>query len=168
MSLLLAFATLLTLSAPPAFAGVVVSVWSPGVAVFDPYDPVYVPAPRADYAWVPVYYDEFGYFVPGYWQPLLPNPGYTWSWGYWSGRTYYEGYWRPDSQPGQAWIAGYYVRGRYVSPRWVAAGDEARERERSHAHLVANEPPRAHHEEATHATHQPRHSTPKKKPKGKK
>lgn len=137
------FVLLLTmlLASAPAYAGVVVSVWSPGVVVFDPYGPEYVPGPRADYYWVPGGYDEYGYYSPGYWQPVAPNPGYIWAAGHWSGRVYYEGYWRPEVQIGQAWIGGYYVGGRYVSPRWVSEREADHARAAAHAR-VASQPRR--------------------------
>lgn len=118
----------------PAHAGVVVS-WSPGVVAVNPYDPGYRPDPRPDYQWVPGWYDEFGNFVPGHWQPIQPNPGYVWSWGYWSGSVYHDGYWRPATRAGQTWIDGYYIQGRYVSPRWVRS--EAADRARAQAHSRA-------------------------------
>lgn len=159
MRLFAILAALLSLGTQPAYAGVVVSVWTPGVAVFDPYDPIYVPAPRADYVWIAGSYDEFGYFIPGYWQPVAPNPGYIWAWGYWSGKVYHEGYWRPEVQAGSAWIPGYYVRGQYVSPRWVQESAAAQVRAQVHAHIMASEPPRSRaapeHKAATRVEHKP-------------
>ena len=121
MLLMFGLATFLALGVPSADAGVTISVWSPGVVVFDPYTPTYVPAPRADYVWIPGGYDEYGNFQPGYWQPVVENPGYSWAAGYWVGRAYHEGYWRPMAQPGRAWVDGYYLNNRYVRPRWVSS-----------------------------------------------
>lgn len=126
-------------SSAPAHAGVVVSVWSPGVVVFDPYTPEYMPAPRPDYVWIPGGYDPYGYYVPGYWQPVATNPGHVWAAGYWSGRTYHEGYWRPATQPGRAWIDGYYVKGRHVGPRWVPEKHAERAHKKAHSHVERGE-----------------------------
>lgn len=132
-------ALVFSIAAPQAQAGVVVSVWSPGVAVFDPYDPGYAPAPRADYIWFPGRYDEYGYFIPGYWKPVAPRVGFLWAPGYWVGRRYHEGYWRPEAQSGRAWIDGYYVRGTYVRPYWVHADQADRAHARAKSHLRSRE-----------------------------
>jgi hypothetical protein len=138
MRILSLFLLTLALSTGDAHAGVVVSIWSPGVAVFDPYGPEYVPQPRSNYVWVRGGYDEFGYYIPGYWQPVAGYPGFVWAEGYWSGRVYYEGYWRPQYRTGQVWIPGYYVGGQYTRARWVdegharAARSEAHDRARAH------------------------------------
>lgn len=158
MRILAILATFACLASQPAHAAVVVSVWSPGVVVFDPYTPAYQPAPRVDYQWVPGWYDEYGYFVPGYWQPVAPNPGYIWAWGYWTGRTYHEGYWRPATQSGRTWIDGYYVNGRYTSPQWVRAEEAEHARARVHARVSTQRPPTQHHE-ATHTSSKPAKSS---------
>ena len=131
-----------SLYATPAHAGVVVTVWTPGVVVFDPYDPMFVPGPRVGYVWISGSYDEFGYFTPGYWAPVAPNPGYIWAWGYWTGKVYHEGYWRPEVRVGQAFIPGYYVRGIYSPSRWVPESAATEAHARVRAHVAANEPPR--------------------------
>jgi hypothetical protein len=105
-------------AAGPAHAALVISAWSPGVAV-DPMAPEYVPVARPDYVWVPGSYDSFGYYRPGYWAPIAPNPGFVWVAGSWSGPVYYEGYWRPVDQPGQVWMDPYWVDGRYYDGAWV-------------------------------------------------
>lgn len=132
--------------APSAHAGITVSVWSPGVLYFDPYDPGYMPAPRPDYVWVPGYYDEYGYFIPGYWAPVAPNPGYSWAPGYWAGRSYHEGYWRSPAPVGRAWVDGYYVRGRYIHPRHVRETEVVHVQERVHRRVQNHEqvPPQGH------------------------
>lgn len=105
-------------AAIPAHAALVISAWSPGVAV-DPLAPEYVPAARPDYVWVPGSYDAFGYYQPGYWEPVSPNPGFVWVAGSWAGPVYYEGYWRPVDQPGLVWMDPYWVDGRYYDGAWV-------------------------------------------------
>jgi hypothetical protein len=155
--MLLALLSMLTL-APAA----VVVVWSPGYV--DPYTPSYVPAPRPNYEWIPGWYDEYGYYVPGYWQPLQTYPGYIWAWGYWSGRNYHEGYWRPASQPGRAYIDGYYVGNRYVAPRWVREQDAEHIRAERHDHVQSREPSRAPPPEPHPASNPPRRSPPHNPP----
>jgi hypothetical protein len=106
------------LAAGPANAALVISTWSPGVAV-DPMAPEYVPLARPDYVWVPGNYDAFGYYRPGYWAPVAPNPGFMWVAGSWVGPVYYEGYWRPVDQPGSVWMDPYWCDGRYYDGGWV-------------------------------------------------
>jgi len=89
---------MLTLSAPKASAGIVISV---GFA--PPALPVYAqpPIPGDGYIWTPGYwaYGDAGYYwVPGTWV-LAPQPGYLWTPAYWGfeGGVYgfHEGYWGP-------------------------------------------------------------------------
>ncbi|MDP2316811.1 MAG: hypothetical protein Q8P41_28225 [Pseudomonadota bacterium] len=155
MHLLAILATVLSLAIAPADAGVVVSVWSPGVVVFDPYEPSYVPGPRPEYIWIAGGYDEYGYYIPGYWQPVAPNPGYVWAAGWWSGRVYYEGYWRPVSRPGRAWIEGYYVNGRYTSSRWVHESEAAHARAEAREHVRAQPPPERAERSPESSGHEP-------------
>ncbi len=97
-----------------------VSVGVPAVnVVIDPWGPAYVPAPRAGYAWVNGYYDNYGYWHPGHWVPTARRSGYVWVPGYWSGPHYVDGYWRPAARPGYVWRDGYYRGGAWVGGGWV-------------------------------------------------
>ena len=149
----------LLLSSTPAHA-VVLSVWSPGVSVeIDPFAPSYTPDPRPDWQWIPGGVDAYGYFVPGYWAPISPNPGYLWAPGYWQGRSYYEGYWRPEVQVGNAWVGGYYAGGRYVNARWVGEREAARAEahaDAQHRAEAARRATSARHVEAQRAENQRR------------
>lgn len=142
----------------PAEAGVRVAVSSPGVEiVVSPFSPTYVPAARPGYVWVPGYYDPYGFYVPGTWEPIAHRAGYIWVPGYWIGASYYDGYWRPRLHADDVWVAGYYAGGRYVPARWVprrevdeARRREAHEREEARAH---RHEPHGHTEAHGHPHH---------------
>ncbi|MBN1335257.1 MAG: hypothetical protein JXB39_04805 [Deltaproteobacteria bacterium] len=110
----------LTLGSPTVDAGVYVAVQTPGYAVVgDPWSPYYAPPYRPGWMWVEGWYDEYGYWHPGYWVPVRSRPGYVWVHGYWNGPMYMEGYWRPVYRYGYTWYDGYYHSGRWIPGRWA-------------------------------------------------
>lgn len=88
---------------------VVVSPWMFG----------YRPAPRTGWVWVDGYTTADGAYMPGYWAPATPRPGYDWVPGHWEGDRYVEGYWREAYRPGFTWVDGYYDRGQWIDGYWA-------------------------------------------------
>lgn len=91
----------------------------PAVVVHvDAFSPYYRPPVRAGYVWVDGYYDAWGGWVPGYYQPVSTRPGYSWVPGYWAGNAYVAGYWRPTVRSGYYWAPGYYNGRSWVAGSW--------------------------------------------------
>lgn len=110
------FLALLATFSAPALASVHVEVAVPGIVVaVNPWSPVYVPASRPGWVWVPGYYDSWGGWHTGYWRPAASRVGYTWIDGYWNGAYWVDGYWRHS--PGYVYRppAAYHGHVRHVA-----------------------------------------------------
>jgi hypothetical protein len=64
---------------------------------------------RAGWSWSDGYYLDDGTYVPGYWAPdgQPPREGYVWEPGYWDGKYWVEGFWRPSERPGYRWVSSW-------------------------------------------------------------
>lgn len=92
----------------------------PAVVVHvDAFSPHYRPPARAGFVWVEGYYDGWGGWVPGYYQPVQTRVGYAWVPGYWSGNHYVGGYWRSTSRAGYYWAPGYYDGRTWIAGSWT-------------------------------------------------
>lgn len=95
------------------------------VVVVDAWNPGFRGAHRTGYMWVDGYYDVYGAWVPGYYQPVSYRPGHVWVPGYWSYGSYVAGYWRPVQRAGYVWSPGYYAGRTWVSGGWVTTSHRA-------------------------------------------
>lgn len=105
-----------------------------GFAV-DPWGTAWVPPSRTGWVWVPGFYNVYGYWVPGYWEParqtvvVYSDNSYVYVPGYWQDEVYVEGYYRVEarSDGDWEWIEGYYLEdGTAIPGHWVpsAAGPD--------------------------------------------
>lgn len=80
------------------------------------------PPVRAGWTWQGGYWNQFGYWCPGYWQPrtrVRAPVGYTYVPGWWENKAYVDGYYRREARSGWQWEDGYYLEnGSYIRGHW--------------------------------------------------
>jgi hypothetical protein len=83
-------------------------------------------ADRAGWRWIDGYYLEDGEYVRGWWEPVGPPPraGMVWEAGYWDGRDWVEGFWRPEQRAGYRWVCAWLdADGVYHAGYWEPTED---------------------------------------------
>ena len=111
--------------APPVGAWVWVPGWWMGNVYFEGYWRV-DRRNDGDWVWVEGARLADGRYVWGHWAPASPAPaGFVWEPGFWDGEQWVEGFLRPASRPGYAWVdAQYGDDGVYRAGYWEPLVDE--------------------------------------------
>jgi hypothetical protein len=99
-----------------------------GFAV-NPWAASWSPPMRHGWSWIPGYYSEFGYWVPGHWTPLRSTvpyyeTDYVYVRGFWQQDLYIEGYYRTEARTDGdwEWVDGYYLEdGTWIPGHWIPA-----------------------------------------------
>lgn len=78
-----------------------------------------IPDHRPGYVWVDGYWRGRRY-TPGHWRPIAPPPGpeYVWVDGHWESDSYVDGYWRMENIDGMIWVDGEYNEEGYLEGHW--------------------------------------------------
>lgn len=82
----------------------------------------WTPPVRAGWSWNAGYWNQWGYWVPGYWAPrarVRAPVGYVYVPGWWDNDAYIDGYYRKQARSGWDWVDGYYLEnGTYIRGHW--------------------------------------------------